>query len=99
MIGGGLVSVSTDRYSYTSGNTITFSGKCTTGSQRVSLSMVGPGQYTSGVNLGLQPVNADRSWSFAFKSALGMPSGAYTVYVSDEQRTTSASAGFTILPP
>jgi PEGA domain len=98
VIGGGLVSVITDRYSYTPGNTITFSGKCTTGSQYVSLSLYGPGQYNGGITLGSQTVNADKSWSFTFKSALGMPTGSYTVYASDDQRTTSASAGFTILP-
>jgi len=99
VIGGGLVSVSTDRYSYTPGNTVTFSGKCTTGSQHVSLSLYGPGQYNGGISLGTQPVNADKSWSFSFKTALGMPTGSYTVYVSDAQKTTSASTGFTILPP
>ena len=97
--GGGLVSVITDRYSYTPGNTITFSGKCTTGSQHVTLSLYGPGQYDGGITLGSQTVNADKSWSFSFQSSLGMPIGSYTVYVSDDQRTTSASRGFTVLPP
>jgi hypothetical protein len=99
VIGGGLVSVSTDRYSYTPGNTVTFSGKCTTGSQQVSLSLFGPGQYNGGINLGTQSINADKSWSYSFKTALGMPTGTYTVYVSDGERTSSASAGFTVLPP
>ena len=99
VVGGGLVSIITDRYSYTPGNTITFSGKCPTGSQQVSLSLFGPGQYTGGIPLGSQTVNADKSWSFSFRSALGMPIGSYTVYVTDDQRTTSASTGFTVLPP
>jgi hypothetical protein len=98
VIGGGLVSIITDRYSYTPGNTITFSGKCTTGSQHVSLNLYGPGQYNGGITLGSQTVNADKSWRFSFQSAQGMPTGSYTVYVVDDQRTASASAGFTILP-
>jgi hypothetical protein len=99
VLGGGLVSIVTDRYSYTPGNKITFSGKCTTGSQHVSLSLYGPGQYNGGSTLGSQTVNADKSWSFSFQSAIGMPTGSYTVYVSDDQGTSSASAGFTVLPP
>jgi hypothetical protein len=99
VLGGGLVSIVTDRYSYTPGNKITFSGKCTTGSQHVSLSLYGPGQYNGGSTLGSQTVNADKSWSFSFQSAIGMPTGSYTIYVSDDQGTSSASAGFTVLPP
>ena len=97
VIGGGLVSVTTDMYSYSRGSTVLFSGQCTTGSQHVMLTLYGPGLYASGANLGTQSVNADNSWSFPFLISQSMPIGTYSISVTDEQRTSSASAGFTIL--
>ena len=96
VIGGGLVSVTTDMYSYSRGSTGFISGRCTTGAQRVVLTLYGPGQFANGANLGTQAVNGDKSWSFPFQTTLSTPLGAYTINVNDEQRTASASAGFNI---
>jgi len=97
VIGGGLVSVTTNMYPYSHGDTVFFSGQCTTGSQHVMLTLYGPGQFTGGVNLGMQSVNADKSWSYPFQISQSAPLGIYSVTVTDEQRTTSATAGFAIL--
>jgi hypothetical protein len=97
VIGGGMVSVTTNMYSYSRGSTVLFSGQCTTGSQHVMLTLYGPGLYASGVNLGTQSINADNSWSSPFLISQSMPIGTYSISVTDEQRTSSASAGFTIL--
>ena len=97
VIGGGLVTVTTNMYSYSRGSTVLFSGQCTTGSQHVILTLYGPGQFTSGVTLGTQSINADKSWSYPFQISQSNPIGTYTISVSDEQRTSMASAGFTIL--
>ena len=96
VIGGGIVSVATDRYSYSRGSTVFISGRCTTGAQWVVLTLYGPGQFANGANLGTQAVNADKSWSYPFQTTLSTPLGAYTINVNDEQRTASASAGFNI---
>lgn len=96
IIGGGQVTVATSRYSYGIGDPVIFSGMCTTGSQSVVLTLYGPLQFTNGVSLGTQTVNADNSWSYRYTSSYGMPVGAYTITVRDVEGTASGSAGFSL---
>ena len=44
------------------------------------LTLYGPGQYASGVNLGTQSVNADKSWSYPFQISQSTPIGTYSIY-------------------
>ncbi len=96
VVGGGQVTVITGRYSYTIGDTITFSGLCTTGAQSVILTLYGPGQFSNGISLGTQSVNADNSWTYKYVTSYSMPAGSYTINVNDAQMTASASSIFSV---
>jgi len=96
VVGGGLTSISSARYSYGIGDTLSFSGQCTTGSRNVILTLYGPGQFSNGVSLGTQQVNADNTWTFSYQSSNSMPLGTYTMNVQDEQQTSSGSVSFSL---
>ena len=96
VIGGGVVSISPSTASALAGTTVTFSGQCTTGAQNVLLVLYGPGQYTSGTELGPFSVSADKTWSFKYSLDSTMPTGYYTMYVYDVPRTSSGNTQFTI---
>ena len=96
VVGGGEVTVNTGRYSYAIGDTITFSGTCTTGAQSVILTLYGPGQFTNGVTLGTQSINGDNSWTYKYPTSYSMPAGTYTIHVNDAQMTASAFSAFSV---
>jgi hypothetical protein len=96
VIGGGLVSISSSSYALATGNTVTFSGQCTTGAQNVLLVLYGPGQFAGGVELGTFSVNADKTWSFKYTLDATSPTGTYTLYVYDVPKTTSSNTQFTV---
>jgi len=96
VVGGGQVTVITGRYSYKIGDTITFSGLCTTGAKSVILTLYGPGQLSNGISLGTQSVNADNSWTYKYVTSYSMPAGSYTINVNDAQMTASASSIFSV---
>jgi len=97
VVGGGLTSISTARYTYGIGDTFTFSGQCTTGSRNVLLTLYGPGQFTNGAALGMVQVGADNTWTFSYLSSNSMPLGTYTMNVQDEQQTFSNSVSFALV--
>jgi hypothetical protein len=96
VIGGGVVSVTSSTFSAAKGETVTFSGQCTSGAQNVMLVLFGPGQYAGGVTLGTFPVLADRSWNFKMALDSTMPTGVYTMYVYDVPKTSSGNVQFTV---
>lgn len=96
VIGGGVVSVTTSTFSAATGETVTFSGQCTSGAQNVKLVLAGPGQYAGGVTFGPFPVLADKSWKFNLALDSTMPTGQYTMYVYDVPQTSSGNVQFTI---
>jgi hypothetical protein len=95
-IGNGEVTVTPSSYAVSRGDTITFSGRCTTGAQNVQLSLFGPERFSSGVDLGTFAVMADKTWSFKYTLDSTLPTGMYTLYVYDMPRTTSSSTRFTV---
>ncbi len=97
VVGGGLTSISTARYTYGIGDVFTFSGQCTTGSRNVILTLYGPGQFTNGALLGMAQVGADNTWTFSYQSSNSMPIGTYTMTVQDEQQTSTSSASFALV--
>ena len=97
VIGGGHVTVATGRATYTLGDPVQFSGRCTTGAKTVILTLYGPGQFMNGVSLGAQTVNPDDSWSYKYLTSYAMSVGSYTIYAQDAQQTASGSATFSIL--
>jgi hypothetical protein len=96
VIGGGEVAISANSYSAAKGDTILFSGRCTTGAQNVLLVLYGPDRFSSGVDLGTLSVFADKTWNFKYSVDATMPTGIYTMYVYDVPKTTSGSTQFTI---
>ena len=97
IIGGGLVSVATDRATYTVGTGVSISGRCTTGAQTVFLTLYGPGQFANGVGLGAQSVTADKTWNFRYMTSSSMPIGMYTITAQDAEQTSTDSASFSII--
>jgi len=96
VVGGGVVSITSNRYSITKGDTLTFSGLCTTGTQNVLLVLYGPDKYSSGSELGAISVMGDKTWSFKYTFDASAPTGVYTMYVYDIPKTTSSSTQFTV---
>lgn len=96
IIGGGLVSISPSSYSVGKGDSVTFSGQCTTGAQNVLLVLYGPGQYAGGVELGSPSVLADQTWIFKYTLDPTVSTGIYTIYVYDVPKTSSSTTQFTV---
>jgi hypothetical protein len=96
VVGGGAVSITSNRYSIAKGDTLTFSGLCTTGAQNVLLVLYGPDKYSGGSELGAISVMGDKTWSFKYTLDASAPTGVYTMYVYDIPKTTSSSTQFTV---
>ena len=96
VVGGGAVSISSSSYAIAKGDTLTFSGQCTTGAQNVLLVLYGPERYSSGVELGAISVMGDKTWSFKYTVDSSAPTGSYTMNVYDIPKTTSSSTQFTV---
>lgn len=96
VVGGGTVGISTNNYVVSQGDTVTYSGLCTTGAKSVSLTLYGPGQFANGVNVATLSLNADKTWSYKYKFDLTSPIGSYTMSVRDAQNTASASVAITL---
>lgn len=95
-IGDGEVGISPSSYAIAQGETITFSGRCTTGAPSVRLTIFGPERFAGGVSLGTVSVASSETWNFRYTTDLTMPTGIYTVYVSDVPQTDTGSTQFTI---
>jgi hypothetical protein len=96
VIGGGEVTVASNSYSAARGESMIFSGRCTTGAQNVLLVLYGPERFSGGVELGSVSVTADKTWNFKFSLDNYMPTGHYTMYVYDIPRTSSGTTQFTV---
>ena len=95
-IGNGQLSITSSSFAVAQGNSLQFSGLCTTGSSNVQLVLYGPGQYSGGVTLGTVSVLADKNWVFRYATDLTTPTGYYTMYVYDVPKTTSSSVQFSV---
>jgi len=96
VIGGGTLSITTNSYAAGKGDTLRFSGICTTGAPNVQLVLYGPGSYAGGVTLGTFSVQADKNWNFQYTTDATMPTGDYTMYVYDVPKTSSSTVKFTV---
>jgi hypothetical protein len=96
VIGGGVVSIASNSYSAAKGDTLRFSGRCTSGAQNVRLVLYGPDRFSSGVELGTFSVLSDKTWSFRYMLDTTMPTGIYTIYVYDIPNTSSGNTQFTV---
>jgi hypothetical protein len=96
VIGGGEVSITANRYFASKGDTITFSGRCTSGAKTVVLRLTGPDRYSSGVEIGTPSVTADKTWSYTYTFDTTMPAGYYTMNVYDVPRTASGNVQFSL---
>jgi hypothetical protein len=95
-VGNGVVSVTPNKYAAAPGDTIIFSGQCTTGADNVRLVLNGPGGYSGGVELGTISVAGTTMWSFTYKLDPNMPAGSYTIAAYDIPKTTSGTSQFTV---
>jgi len=96
VIGGGKVTATSNKYSAGRGDTLQFSGLCTTGAPNVQLVLYGPDRFSGGVDLGTFSVLADKNWNFAYTLDITMPTGTYTLYAYDVPKTTSGKTQFTV---
>jgi len=92
VVGGGSVSVIASPIVTSPGGSVTFSGLCTTGSSGVTLTLYGPGQLASGIQLATLSLNPDNTYSYSYTFDTSRPAGTYTMTVTDLQHTASASA-------
>jgi hypothetical protein len=96
VVGGGEVSISANSRSVSQGDSVIFSGRCTTNAPNVILVLYGPERYSSGVELGSISVMADKTWNFKYTLDKTMPTGYYSINVYDVPKTTSGSMQFTV---
>jgi hypothetical protein len=96
VIGGGEVTAISSKYSAGRGDTLQFSGLCTTGAPNVQLVLYGPDRYAGGIQLATLSVQANKNWNFAYPLDSTMPTGTYTLYAYDVPKTTSGTAQFTV---
>jgi hypothetical protein len=96
VVGGGEVSITSSSFSVGKGDSLRFSGRCTTGAQNVLLVLYGPERYSGGVEMGTLSVMADKTWSFKYILEAAIPTGIYTMYVYDVPRTASSTTQFTV---
>jgi hypothetical protein len=94
--GGGLVSITANSLSAAKGDTLQFSGLCTTGSRNVDLVLYGPDRFAGGIDMGTFPVMADKNWNFKYTLDNTMTTGVYTMYVYDVPKTSSSTVQFTV---
>jgi hypothetical protein len=91
VVGGGSVSILSSATIVPQGGTVTYSGLCTTGANSVILTLYGPGQLSTGVQVATLSLNADNTYSYKYTFDLSKPLGSYTMTVNDLQHTASAS--------
>jgi hypothetical protein len=96
VIGGGEVTVISNSYAAARGDTLRFSGLCTTGATSVQLVLYGPDRYAGGIELGTFSVQANRNWNFAYTLDNTMPTGVYTLYAYDVPKTSSGTTQFSV---
>jgi hypothetical protein len=96
VIGGGSVTAVSNSYTAGRGDTLRFSGLCTTGAQTIQLVLYGPDRFSGGVELGTISVTADNNWNFKYTLDNTVPTGIYTLYAYDVPRTTSGTTQFTV---
>lgn len=96
VVGGGEVSITSNSFSAATGETLKFSGRCTTGAQKVLLVLYGPERFSGGVEMGTLSVSADKTWNFMYTLDNSMPTGSYTMYVYDIPKTSSGTTQFTV---
>lgn len=96
VIGNGEVSVVSSSYAASPGDTIQFSGLCTTNAPEVELVLYGPDRYAGGIRLGTVSVRANENWIFSYTLDNTVPTGTYTLKAYDVPKTTSGSAQFTV---
>lgn len=96
VVGGGEVSITSNSFSAATGETLKFSGRCTTGAQKVLLVLYGPERFSGGIEMGSLSVSADKTWNFMYTLDNSMPTGSYTMYVYDIPKTSSSTTQFTV---
>jgi uncharacterized protein YceK len=96
VVGGGVVSISSNSYSAIRGDTLRLSGRCTSGAKTVLLVLYGPERYSGGVELGSASVSADDTWNLRYTLDSSMPTGLYTISVHDIPQTASSSIQFSV---
>ena len=96
VVGGGSVSIISSATLVPQGGTVTFSGLCTTGAGSVTLTLYGPGQLSTGMQIATLSLNADNTYSYKYTFDLSRPIGTYTMVVNDQQNTASASVSITL---
>ncbi len=96
VIGNGEVTVIPNKYAAAPGDTIQFSGLCTTNAKEVQIVLYGPGQYAGGYQIGTVSVQANQNWNFGYNLDKTAPTGTYSVNVYDVPKTTSGTTRFTV---
>ncbi|HEX3001630.1 MAG TPA: hypothetical protein VHN82_04575, partial [Methanoregula sp.] len=96
VVGGGEVTAISSKYSAGRGDTLQFSGLCTTNAPSVQLVLYGPDRYAGGIQLATVSVQANKNWNFNYPLDSTMPTGTYTLYAYDVPKTTSGTAQFTV---
>lgn len=96
VIGNGEVTVIPNKYAAAPGDTIQFSGLCTTNAREVQIVLYGPGQYAGGYQIGTVSVQANQNWAFTYNLDKTAPTGTYSVTVYDVPKTSSGTTRFTV---
>ena len=91
------VTISASKGSFILGNSISFSGKCVDGGERVRLMLIGPGLFSNGmVEITNPDVIDSNKWNYIWAPGYSIQPGAYTAYVFDAGKRVSDHVEFLV---
>jgi hypothetical protein len=81
--------IEADKDSFVIGYPIRFMGNSSNCGKVVHLTAYGPEKYTTGIKIGSPEVNYRGEWKFTWSPDLSLPSGNYTIEVTDSDNSVS----------
>ena len=92
-----LVTIQANKDSFILGNSISFSGTCVDGGERVRLMLVGPGLFSNGmVEITNPDVLDSNKWNYTWAPGYSIQPGAFTAYVFDAEKRVSDHVEFLV---
>jgi hypothetical protein len=91
------VRIEADRDSFIIGRTVELIGNSNTGENFVRLVIIGPGEYSEGIEVDKPIVSDSHSWKYIWNPGYSIPAGPYTFVVFDPQKRISDEVTVTAL--
>lgn len=83
------VRIESDRDSFVIGRTVELIGYANTDENFVRLEIIGPGEYSKGIEIDTPTISESHSWRYTWNPGYSIPAGSYTFVVYDSRRLIS----------